>query len=78
MKGKCYLIYLLEFIEIVMSRVDKDVEALEGVQRRFTRMLPGMVGRSYEERLRDFRLFSLERRRLRGDLIFVGEKKVKR
>ena len=32
-------------------------------------MLPGMVGRSYEERLRDLRLFSLERRRSRGDLI---------
>ena len=32
-------------------------------------MMPAMVGRTYEERLRDFRLFSLERRRLRGDLI---------
>ena len=47
----------------------KDVEALERVQRRFTEMLPGMVGRSYEERLRDLRLFLLEGRRLRGDLI---------
>ena len=35
----------------------KDVEALERVQRRFTRILPG--------------LFSLERRRLRGDSIEV-------
>ncbi|GCC36001.1 hypothetical protein chiPu_0014492 [Chiloscyllium punctatum] len=36
----------------------KDVEALERVQSRFTRMLPGMEGRSYEERLRALRLFS--------------------
>jgi len=45
------------------------VETLERVQRRFTRMLPGMEGRCYEERLRDLRLFSLER--LRSDLIEV-------
>ena len=32
---------------------EKDVEALERVQRRFTRMLPGLEGRSYEERLRE-------------------------
>eukprot|EP00061_Rhincodon_typus_P001620 g15291.t1 len=49
----------------------KGVEALEKVQRRFTRILPGMEGRSYEERLRKLGLFSLERRRMRSDLIEV-------
>ena len=49
----------------------KDVEALERAQKRFSRMLPGMEGISYEERLEKCGLFSLERRRLRGDLIEV-------
>jgi len=47
------------------------VEALERVQSRITRMLPGMEASSYEERLRELRLFSLERTRMRGDLIEV-------
>ena len=49
----------------------KDVEALERVQKRFTRMMPGMEGISYEERLSKLGLFSLVRQRLRGDLIEV-------
>ena len=47
------------------------VEALERVQKRFTRMLPGMEGINYEEKLEKLGLFSLERWRLRGDLIEV-------
>ena len=49
------------------------MEALKEVQKRFTRMLPGMESISYEERLNKLGLFSLERRRLRGDLIEVYE-----
>ena len=47
------------------------IRLIEGVQRRFTRMIPELKSLPYEARLKRLNLTTLEIRRIRGDLIEV-------
>ena len=49
----------------------KDILLIEKVQRRFTRMIPGLRDLCYEARLKKLRLTTLETRRNRADVLEV-------
>lgn len=60
----------LEYASSVWSPYKKkDIEAIENVQRRATKMLPKLKDIPYEDRLKHLKLPTLRFRRLRGDMI---------
>ena len=71
----CFKVYvrpLLEYCSSVWSPVFiKDIAAIEGLQKTFTKRLPGCKNLTYFQRLNHLKIDSLEIRRLRHDLIFM-------
>jgi hypothetical protein len=55
--------------QVWCPHLKKHIEAIENVQRRASKQIPGLSSLSYEDRLRKLKLPTLAYRRSRGDMI---------
>ena len=72
---KLYRMYIRPHLENCAQAwspwTEADIDLIESVQRRAIRMTSDMKGNTYEERLTEAKMFTLQQRRLRGDMIEV-------
>ena len=65
--------HLEYYIQAWRQRHKKDIDTLERTQRRVTKIIPELRDLSYEERLKECGLTTLETRKLRGDQIELSK-----
>ena len=61
--------HLEYYVQMWSPQYRRDMDLLERIQKRATKMIQGMEHLSPEDRLRELRLFSLEKRMLQGDTL---------
>ena len=67
-----FVLPILEYCSPIWSpHTSKNITILESVQRRFTKRLPGMFYLTYEDRLLRLGIESLEKRRIKNDLLLA-------
>jgi len=69
---KSLVIPILEYGSIIWSPyLKKERNQLESVQRSFTSKLEGLKDKNYHQRLKELKIYSLERRRERYDILYA-------
>ena len=70
---KLYKMYVRPLVESSVQAwnpwLQRDIDCIERVQRRATKLVSGIGSKTYEERLKICKLTTLEQRRKRGDLL---------
>ena len=69
---KTLVIPIIDYCSIVWNpHKKKHIKAIEKIQRNFTKRLTNMKDIEYYQRLKDLRLYSMERRRERYELLYI-------
>ena len=69
---KCLIQPKIDYCSQLWSPSDQaSIAMLESIQRNFTRMITGMEGKDYLDRLASLKMYSQERRRERYQIIFI-------